>query len=59
MIDAPPLISIVELRAWLTAAEEMLMSMGFHDSRYAHGLEIWQARHDAYMQRALSEGESE
>ncbi len=55
---APPM-SISELRAWLTAAQEMLQSMGFYDPRYAPGLEIWQARHDAYMARALAEGEPE
>lgn len=55
---APPM-SIVELRAWLTASEDFLMSLSPLDPANAAGLETWNERHDAYMVRARSEGEPE
>ena len=51
--------SIVELRAWLTASEELLQRMSPADPAYQAGLVIWQERHDAYMARARVEGELE
>jgi hypothetical protein len=56
---APVETSIVELRAWLTASEELLFSMSPADPAYKAGLAIWEARHDAYMARARAEGEPE
>ncbi len=50
---------ISELRAWLRASEELLQCMSPVDPDYQAGLAIWEARHEAYMARALAEGEPE
>lgn len=54
-----PSIAIVELRAWLAAAERMLDDMTPADPRYAHGRAMWEPQHDAYMARVRAEGEPE
>lgn len=51
--------SIVELRAWLTASEELLQGMSPATPAYKAGLAIWEARHEAYMARVRAEGEPE
>lgn len=56
---APPQLSIVELRAWLTASEELLWSMSPVDPAYVAGLEVWNVRHETYMARVRTEGEPE
>lgn len=56
---AHPLASIVELRAWLTASQELLQSMSPTDPAYQTGLAIWESRHEAYMARVRAEGEPE
>ncbi len=50
-------MSVVELRAWLRASQDLLWSMSPADPAYQAGLDIWNERHDAYMARARAEGE--
>jgi hypothetical protein len=56
---APAETSIVELRAWLKASQDLLWSMSPSDPRYVAGLKIWNERHEAYMARVRAEGEPE
>lgn len=55
----PPLTSIVELRTWLKASQDLLQSMSPADPAYQAGLVIWEQRHAAYLARARAEGEPE
>lgn len=50
-----PQLSLADLRAWLTAAEEVLRDMPTDDPRYASGLALWNVRLEAYMARAIAE----
>lgn len=61
-VEPPADVALVqplpELRAWLTAAEEMLdRQMDPSDPRYAPGLAETQRRHVIYIARVLTEGE--
>lgn len=54
---APAVTPLPALRVWLTDAELLLRDMDPAEPRYVAGFEIWNARHEQYMARALAEGE--